>query len=277
MTGIEKFATIEWIGVVRNGGSNAATSMSSKLPPYDRDMPSKEFEALARAHRPWSRMLWAMVAVVGLIAIGIGLVEAREPGTIDHLLGQSSEQTATVTGFEEVPWCDRNNRDRYTIAWEQDGVARTGDIRVCGEPWAIGDQVRIWSTSAGEPSKSSPLTMRVVTGLLVVGLAVTTAMFWRARRRVRRAAAAALDNTWQPRTIPTTGRPDEPNFRFLSPDPPRNRKRDWQRIIFSAKSNVRSDANVRGRLFIDEVRSGRLRGLSLHGTDDGDRVWRWHG
>ncbi|MGO2747932.1 hypothetical protein [Microbacterium sp.] len=240
-------------------------------------MPSKEFEALTRAHRPWSRMLWAMVAVVGLIAIGIGLVEVREPGTVDHLLGQSSEQTAAVTGFEEVPWCGRNHRDRYTIAWEQDGLARTGQIRVCGEPWTIGDQVRIWATSAGEPSTSSPLAMRVASGSLVIGLVLATTMFWRSRRRVRRAAAAVLDSTWQPRTFSTTGRPGEPNFRFLSPDPPRNRSRDWQRIIFRADSDVRTDANVPGTLFIDEVRGGRLRGLSLHTTDDGARVWRWHG
>lgn len=237
-------------------------------------MSAEERQALARAHRLWNRGLWALGLAFLLAASIVTLNVAREPGVAEHFLGQSTHQTATVTRIQEVSFCTRSNRDVYTLEWQEGSTHRSESVGRCGSPWRVGDAVEIWSTS-GEPQTSGPTALWVSLGALVTGFAVATVWVWRNRQRVRRAAAAAVAGTWQPLTFPTVGRPGEPEFRVDAPEPVRHRPRDWRIHIYSGAPVALSPA-VPGTLYVDGVQGGRPRGLSLHTTADGDRVWRWH-
>lgn len=195
--------------------------------------------------------------------------------TLEHFLGQSTKQNATVTAIDKVPFCSRNERDTYTLEWDEGTIHHTETLERCGEPWRVGDQVQVWSTS-GEPQTSGPTTLWVTFGFLAAVFASAIVWFARGRNRVRRSARAALDGTWQPHTFATVGRPGDPDFRVASAEPMRHRRRDWAFRIFSADVSAVTRSGVQGTLYIDAIKGDRPRGLSLHTTVDGERVWRWH-
>lgn len=249
-----------------------AAAETGRLP--SSPMPAEERQALARAHRLWTRGLWAIGLSFLVAALAITLSIARAPGVAEHFLGQSTQQTATVTHIQEVSFCTRSNRDLYTLEWQEGAAHRSETVGRCGNPWQVGDVVEIWSTR-GEPQTSGPTALWLSFGALIAGFAVATACVWRNRQRVRRAAAAAIAGTWQPFTFPTVGRPGEPEFRVEAPEPVRHRRRDWRINIYSDTPVALTPA-IPGTLYVDGVTGGRPRGMSLHTTADGDRVWRWH-
>lgn len=233
-----------------------------------------EQESLARAHVPRLRALIGVVVVTVVVVLGAtGSVLAR-PGTVEHALGLSTEQTAKVTAVDDVAFCTRTNRDVYTLEWDEGGQRRSEQIGRCGDPWTVGDEVEIWSTS-GVPQTSSPTTLRVAGATLVLGLVIAFALALRAWYRVRRATRSALHGTWRPESVRTFGRPGL----GLRTDPPArlsDRPRHRGRTIHSAPGHDRSPG-LPGTFFVDTIRRGRPRGLSLHATADGGRVWSWHG
>lgn len=237
-------------------------------------MSADERHALTRAHRFWTRGLWAIGLSFLIAAIVLAVNVSRTPGVVEHVLGQSTQQTATVTGIEEVSFCSRSNRDRYTLEWQEAAGHRSETVGRCGSSWQVGTEVEIWSTS-GEPQTSAPTALRVAFGVLIAGFAVATVWVWRTRQRVRRATRAAIDGSWQPLTFPTVGRPGEPEFRVEAPHPVRYRRRDWHLHLYSGRPVAHSPA-VPGTLVVDRIAGGRPRGLSRHATADGDLVWRWH-
>lgn len=233
-----------------------------------------EQDALARAHSPWTRGLFAVVVAVLLILLGLTVGALGHPGSVEHALGLSTERTATVTQIDEVGFCTRNHGDVYTLEWDEGGQRQSGQVERCGDPWTVGDSVEIWATT-GDPQTSSPATLRVTAAALAVGLVVTVALVLRGWYRVRRAARSALDGSWRPQRVRTWGRPG----RGLRVEPPvhlRDRPRHWGRTLHSAPGRDPSP-DLPGVLLVDAVRRGRPRGLSLHTTADGGRVWRWHG
>lgn len=233
-----------------------------------------EQDSLARAHSPWARGLIAMAVAGILIALGVAFSTLRHPGTIEHALGLSTERTATVTRVDEVTICSRNHGDVYTLEWQDGRHHRSERIERCGDPWTVGDEVEIWSTT-GDPQTSSPTPLRIAGAALVVGFTAAVVLLLRGWYRVRRAAGSALDGTWRPLRVRTWGVPG----RGLRAEPPvrlRDRDRWWARVIHSDPGHDRSPG-LPGILYVDAVRRGRPRGLSLHVTADGGRVWRWHG
>ncbi|WP_068254626.1 hypothetical protein [Janibacter corallicola] len=236
-------------------------------------LPPEERHALDRAHVPWSRGLWALVVTAVVVLLVLAVLAAVRPGYVEHALGQSTERTATVTGVEEAPVCSRSDRDVYTVEWGEDGARRSGQVGFCGDPWEVGEQVEIWSTS-GAPQTSSPTALRVSIGALLAILVAALALILRGRSRVRRSTRAAIDGSWRPLVLPTVGVPGSRGARIGAPGQVRSRARDWTRILHARPG---SGGAAQGRLFVDEVRRGRPRGLSLHTTTGGARVWRWHG
>ncbi|WP_235734982.1 hypothetical protein [Nocardioides alcanivorans] len=239
-------------------------------------MQSDERGALSRAHLPWVKGLWALVVAIVLSTLTLLVVGLAHPGTMAHALGRSTEQTATVIEIDQVTFCSRSKRDTYTLAWEEDGRRRTGTVGRCGDPWQLGDEVDIWSTSGG-PHTSPPIALRLASVVLVLGFGTAVGFLLRGRSRVRRAVAAALHGRWQPLTLETFGQPGTPAFRVSTAASVRNKRRDWSRILHSATGGTELGSPVPGTLFIDAVHKGRPRGLSLHVTADGGRTWRWHG
>lgn len=216
-----------------------------------------------------------MGVILAVVLIAIGATAANHPGTFEHFLGSSERQTATVTRVVEAPFCSRNDRNIYTVEWEQNGTLRSDTLGRCGDPWQIGDEITIWTTS-GDPRTSGPLAMRIVAALLAAGLAFAALVIVRGRHRVRRATSRAVDGTWRPRSFATIGRPGDPGFRIDAPVVARPRTRDGRTVIFRSHDGVLPPSDAPGTLYVDELRVGRPRGLSLHTTEAG-RVWRWHG
>lgn|SRR5699024_1385910 len=238
-------------------------------------MPIEEREALARAHRPWTRGLWAIALSIVIAGAAFAVVAAAVPGTVEHLLGQSTQRTATVTGIDEADVCTRSSRDVYTLIWQEGATTQSGAVGRCGDPWQVGDRIEIWATS-GEPQTSSPLAPRVALAAVAAAFAIAIVAIWRKRAHIRRATASAIDGTWRPLMLPTTGRPGSHAFRVDSAEPVRNKPRDWLLVLHESTGHAPTSATVPGTLFVDAVRKGRPRALSLHTTADGGRVWRWH-
>src|SRR5699024_9023984 len=154
----------------RTPTSSRCTSTSDRAllrrSPVPMTLPPEERHSLDRAHVPWSRGLWALVVTAVVVLLVLAVLAAVRPGYVEHALGQSTERTATVTGVEEAPVCSRSDRDVYTVEWGEDGARRSGQVGFCGDPWEVGEQVEIWSTS-GAPQTSSPTALRVSIGALL--------------------------------------------------------------------------------------------------------------
>lgn len=215
------------------------------------------------------------VALTALVMVLLGGT-AGFPGNVQHIFGQSTETTATITKIDKVGFCTRSNRDQYTLTWHEDGVTRTETIGRCGDPWELGDQVPIWST-ADEPYTESPWVLRSALLLLTLGIGVTTWIALRRRSDIRRSAHRALNGTWQPQVVSTVGIPGTRDFEIHAPQRIRNRPADWMRVLYKPDGDARPPRDVSGMLFIDGFTGDRPSGLSLHETADGRRVWRWHG
>lgn len=239
-------------------------------------MTTEERQALSHAHRPWVKGLWAMVIAIGIIILTLAVLLPRHPGKLEHLLGLSTERTATVTQIDRVAFCARSHTDTFTLEWDEDGRHRSETVGRCGDPWKIGDRVHIWSTS-GEPQTSPPIVLRLFVGIVVLAIALVVIWMMRGRRRVLRSTTAALDGTWRPLTLPTSGSPGAFDFRVESEEPVRTVHRDWVRVIHAGPGSLAASRQEPGTLYIDAIHRGRPRGLSLHTTASGARVWRWHG
>lgn len=239
-------------------------------------MTSDEQQALTRAHQPWNRALWAMSITIPLVFLTAALVALQNPGTFQHFLGQSSKQTATVTNIDEASFCTRSNQDQYTVTWSEEGIHHSEVISNCGNSWQVGDELTIWSTG-GIPQAEGPLALQISVGVLLLGLTVATIVLIRHRSRVRRAAARALNGTWQPESYRTKGVAGSPDFQIYTPAPIHSRRRHWTRKIFMSKVRTAPPAEIPGTLYVDKLQGARPRGLSLHELDDGTRFWRWHG
>jgi len=239
-------------------------------------MTDEERRALAHAHLPWTRGLFALgIAAIIILIVG-GAAFIKSPENLEHLLGQSTRQTATVTHIDKASFCSRSTRDQYTLTWGEAGVSRTETIGRCGDPWVVGEELTIWSTD-NKPQTDSPWALRISVAAVILGLAVAGAMLWKRRRRVRRAAARAIDYTWHPQTFSTLGMPGAPGFQVNSSPTVRNRLRDWLRVLYKPPVRTAPPPDIPGTLYIDSLRGGRPRGLSLHALVDGTRMWRWHG
>lgn len=240
-------------------------------------MSFEEQKALKRAHKMWNGVLFT-VGLVGVIALVIVLLGgvAGYPGNVQHIMGQSTKATATVTNIQKVDFCTRRNRDQYTLTWQEDGMSRTETVGRCGDPWDVGDKLTVWSTEA-EPYTESPWVMRSMIVLLTTALGVTGWLAWRGRKKIKKAAESALNGTWQPQVYSTIGLPGARNFRMNPPRPNRNRVSDWIRVLYKPEGEYQIPLDVPGTLYIDGFQGDRPSGLSLHETADGRRVWRWHG
>lgn len=218
-----------------------------------------------------------VIVIVVVVVIAVLVAGLAKPDLRQHLLGQSSKQQAKVTDINRVGFCSRSNRDTYTLEWEEDGARRTETIGRCGDPYEVGDTVDIWSTD-GTPETSPPNAIRLITLCLFLTLGAMAGFGMRRTRRHIRTIDAALAGTWQPIVCRTTGHPDDPRFRIVeSPEPVRAEKVRGGRSVHVSSVRPDQSGQVPGTLFLTTVRRGCPKGLTLHDSADGSRIWRHHG
>lgn len=155
-------------------------------------------------------------------------------------------------------------------------MQRSETVGRCGDPWEVGDEITIWSTS-GVPQTTSPINIQIAMGVLVLGLAGAVALILHSRRKVIKQTTAAINGTWRPVQLQTVGMPGTKTFQIRSQQPLKNRPMYWTRVLYKSDISVAPAPTVPGTVYIGSIRRNKVRGLSLHVTSENTRMWHWHG
>lgn len=240
-------------------------------------MDPQEHHALDRARTQLVKATAVVIVIAVAVMLVAAVVLAVQRATAQHLLGMSEKQQGVVTAIDEVRVCSRRNTDTYTVEWVDGAETHTGTFGLCGNPYAVGEELTVWVTD-GELQTDPPWMVRMGVGIPTAMLITALVLTLRHVHRRRRSLAGAVDGSWQPESVRSLGLPGTAAFRSVARDGSTTSISGWRvRFVHSATGSSPRPAapadDMPGEVLCDRVRHGRPKGLCLHIGADGSRTW----